>query len=110
MAAESLSEVQYLNLVALTILHDAILRDPVAACTTFGLHRDELETLEPLLALDRIVAAVVNAGNESLVALREDALTLLSRPAPLVGALSAVRRRAPARRAEDTARFAQPAG
>jgi hypothetical protein len=108
MTTVSMSEVQYLNLIALTILHDAIVRDPVAACTTFGLHRDELETLEPLLAPERIVAAVVNAGNESLVSLREDALTLLSRPAPLVGALSAVRRRPPARQTQNSERFTQP--
>ena len=104
----SLSEVQYLNLVALTILRDAIARDPIAACTTFGLRRDELEALEPLLAPERILAAVANSGNESLIALREDAATLLSRPAPLVGALAAVRQRAPARSAGDGTRFAPP--
>jgi hypothetical protein len=106
----SLSEVQYLNLVALTILRDAIVRDPIAACMTFGLRREELDALEPLLAPERILAAVANAGKESLIALREDAAALLSRPAPLVGALAAVRQRTATRGTNSPDRPAPRAG
>jgi hypothetical protein len=102
----ALSEVQYLNLIALTVLRDSIVRDPIAACTTFGLHRDQLEALEPLLAPERILAAIANSGHESLIALREDAAALLSRPTPLVGALAAVRQRTAPRGAGNGDRFA----
>ena len=87
----ALSEVQYLNLMTLTILHEAIVRDPLEACATFGLRRDQLAHLEPLLAPERILAAVTNAGQESLLALRADAVALLARPTPLLGALLSVR-------------------
>ncbi len=91
MSSVALSEVQYLNLMTLTILHQAIVRDPIEACATFGLRREQLELLEPLLAPERLLAAVTNAGQESLLALRADAVALLARPAPLLGALLSVR-------------------
>jgi hypothetical protein len=85
-----LSTVQYLNFVVLTLLRETIARDPVQACAAFGLHRDQLEQLEPLLSPDRIVAAVANGGPECLLTPRGDLVALLSRPVPLVGALASV--------------------
>lgn len=92
MGATPLSDVQFLNFYVLSILRSAIARDPLSACVTFGLDRDELARLEPLLAPDRILAAVTSIGDESLVAhLRSDIVSLLSSPLPLMGALATVR-------------------
>ena len=90
MSTNPLSQVQYLNFVVLTLLRETIARDPVQACAAFGLHRDQLEQLEPLLSPDRIVAAVANGGPECLLTPRGDLVALLSRPVPLVGALGSV--------------------
>lgn len=90
MNANPLSNVQYLNFVVLTLLRETIARDPIQACTAFGLHRDQLTLLEPLLSPDRIVAAVANGGHECLLTPRADLVALLSRPVPLVGALASV--------------------
>jgi len=90
MSTNPLSQVQYLNFVVLTLLRETIARDPVQACAAFGLHRDQLEQLEPLLSPDRIVAAVANGGPECLLTPRGDLVALLSRPVPLVGALASV--------------------
>lgn len=99
MASLALSEIQYLNLMTLTILHETIARDPIEACTTFGLRSDQLERLKPMLAPERVLAAVANAGQESLLALRADAVTLLARPAPLLAALLSVQSPAPTSKA-----------
>lgn len=90
MSANPLSAVQYLNFVVLTLLRDTIARDPIQACAAFGLQREQLAALEPLLSPDRIVAAIANGGHECLLAPRTDLVTLLSRPVPLVGALASV--------------------
>src|SRR5262245_19668001 len=95
MASLALSEVQYLNLMTLTILHETIERDPIEACTTLGMLSEPLDRLEPMPAPERILAAGANAGQESLLALRADAVTLLSRPAPLLAALLSVQSPSP---------------
>lgn len=92
MSTTPLSDVQFLNFYVLSILRSAIARDPLSACVIFGLDRDELLRLEPLLSPDRILAAVTSIGDESLVGqLRSDLVSLLSSPLPLLGALATVR-------------------
>jgi hypothetical protein len=83
-----LSEVQYLNLHALCVLSSMLAGNPVGACATFGVHRDRLEPLRPLLTPQRILATVSSGRDDSLVRLREDAHTLLSAPSGLIAVLS----------------------
>ena len=90
MSANPLSQVQYLNFVVLTLLRETIARDPIQACAAFGLHREQLAQLEPLLSPDRIVAVVANGAEECLLTPRRDLVALLSKPVPLVGALASV--------------------
>ena len=108
MSANPLSQVQYLNFVVLTLLRDTIARDPIEACTAFGLHRYQLALLEPLLSPDRIVAAVANGGHECLLTLRSDLVALLSKPVPLVGTLASVRAPAAPSRQHSSLHIASP--
>jgi hypothetical protein len=82
-----LSEVQYLNLHALSVLRRMIATDPVVACATFGIHRERLQTLGALLTPARIFATVSSGRDESLVVLRDNAIPLLSVPSGLVAPL-----------------------
>jgi hypothetical protein len=92
MSATPLSEVQFLNFYLLSLLRSSIGRDPIRACTTFEIDREELARLEALLSPDRILAAVASIGDEALVGrLRGDLVPLLSSPLPLMGALATVR-------------------
>lgn len=91
MAGTSLSPVQYLNFLALTLLRESCDQDPISACATFGLTRSELDALRPHLSAEHLLAAVANSADESLVSLRPDIREILAGPTPLLGALSAVR-------------------
>ena len=82
-----LSEVQYLNLHALSVLSRMISTNPVGACATFGIHRERLDTLATLLTPQRIFATVSGGRDESLVLLRDNAIPLLSAPSGLVAPL-----------------------
>lgn len=91
MSGTSLSPVQYLNFLALTLLRESCDQDPIAACATFGLTKSELDELRPHLSAERLLAAVANSAQESLLCIRPDIREILSCPPPLLGALSAVR-------------------
>lgn len=86
-----LSPVQYLNLVALTLLRECCDQDPIAACEIFGLTKSELDALRPHLSAERLLAVVANSGQESFLCMRPDTREILAGPPPLLGALSAVR-------------------
>lgn len=91
MAGTPLSPVQYLNFLALTLLRESCDQNPIAACATFGITKSQLDRLRPHLSPERLVAAVANSAQESLLSIRPDICGILSSPAPLLGALSAVR-------------------
>lgn len=89
---ESFNSVQYLNFLALTLLRETADKDPIEACATFGLTKSELDGLRPHLSAERLLAAVANSAQESLLAIRPDIREILCSPLPLLAALSAVRR------------------
>ncbi len=91
MSGTSLTPIQRLNFLALTLLRESCDEDPIAACATFGLTKSELTELRPHLSAEHLLDAVANSADESLVSLRPDIFEILAGPTPLLGALSAVR-------------------
>lgn len=102
MAGTSLNAIQYLNYLALTLLRESCDRDPISACATFGLTKAELNALRPHLSAERVLAAVANTAQESLLSIRPDIREILASPPPLLGALSAVRSLPPPARDSST--------
>lgn len=98
MTGTSLTPIQRLNFLALTLLRESYDKDPIAACATFGLTKSQLNELRPHLSAEHLLAAVANSADESLVSLRPDIREILAGPSPLLGALSAVRSTQPPRR------------
>ena len=90
MSTIQLSDVQVANLSMLITLRDNIKRDPVSACCKFGLRADQA-TFFGDLSLEHILAMVANVGQECLFPPREDLLTSLKVPVPLIGPCTSVR-------------------
>lgn len=90
MSTIQLSDVQVANLSMLITLRDNIKRDPVSACCKFGLRADQA-TFFGDLSLEHILAMVANVGQECLFPPREDLLTILKLPVPLLGPFTSVR-------------------
>jgi len=83
-----LSDVQYINLNALTAIKMGILQDRVATCCRFALNAAQADFLVNL-SVDQIWAIVANVGPATLFPPRQDLLRLLQTPLPLVGPLAA---------------------
>lgn len=83
-----LSDVQYINLNALTAIKIGILQDRVATCCRFGLNAAQAD-LVASLSVDQIWAIVANVGPATLFPPRQDLLRLLQTPLPLAGPLAA---------------------
>lgn len=83
------SEVQLLNLSALITVRDSIQRDRISACCKFGLSADQAHFFNTL-SIDRILAIVVNIGQECLFLPRQDLVSLVELPAPLAGPIASV--------------------
>lgn len=85
-----LSDVQCINLNALTAIKLGMQHDKVATCCRFALDVAQAEFLSNL-STDQIWAIVVNIGQATLFPPRHDLLSLLQTPLPLAGPLAAVR-------------------
>lgn len=83
-----LTDVQYVNLNALTAIKIGILQDRVATCCRFALNAAQAEQLANL-SVDQIWAIVANVGPATLFPPRQDLLRLLQTPLPLAGPLAA---------------------
>ena len=83
-----LSDVQYVNLNALTAIKIGILQDRVATCCRFALNAAQADLLASL-SVDQIWAIVANVGPATLFPPRQDLLRLLQTPLPLAGPLAA---------------------
>lgn len=91
MSGMPLTSVQQLNLLALATLMEESRKDPMNACNTFGVTKSQLEELMPHLSVERLLALLANAPDQSVVLLRPDIAEVLAGPTPLMGALTAVR-------------------
>lgn len=83
-----LSTVQITNLTMLMTIQDSIKTDEIAACCHFGLQRNQAQYIAGL-SFPQLLTIVVHLGNESLFFLRQDILSVLQHPLPLVGVMSA---------------------
>lgn len=83
-----LSDVQYINLNALTAIKIGILQDRVATCCRFALNAAQADFLASL-SVEQIWAIVANVGPATLFPPRQDLLRLLQTPLPLAGPLAA---------------------
>ena len=83
-----LSDVQYINLNALTAIKIGILQDRVATCCRFGLNAAQAD-LVASLSVDQIWAIGANVGPATLFPPRQDLLRPPQTPLPLAGPLAA---------------------
>jgi hypothetical protein len=85
-----LSDVQYINLSALTAIRIGIQQDKASACVRFSLDASQADLLGQL-STEQIWAIVTNVGPATLFPPRHDLLRLLQTPLPLTAPLAAVR-------------------
>jgi hypothetical protein len=85
-----LSDIEYINLTALTAIRIGIQQDKASACIRFALDASEADLLGQL-STEQIWAIVTNVGPVTLFPPRHDLLRLLQTPLPLTAPLAAVR-------------------
>lgn len=85
-----ISDVQYINLSALTAIRIGIQQDKASTCVRFALDASEADLLGQL-STEQIWAIVTNVGPVTLFPPRHDLLRLLQTPLPLTAPLAAVR-------------------
>lgn len=86
---DGLSEVQMVNLYALLMLRESVLKNIVSACGRFGVAED-LARFITSLSHPQIASIIVNVGNECLFLPRQNLAQLLSLPLPLLAPAFAV--------------------
>ena len=89
MSHVKLSDVEWINLNVLTIIHAGLQQDRAAACCKYALNADQADYLRNL-SLGDLCSVVIHVGETSLFPPRPDLLTLLSLPRALAGPVALV--------------------
>ena len=90
MSEVKLSEVEWINLNVLFIIHAGLQNDWASTCCKFALNAEQANYLR-CLSLDDLWSLAIHVGDTSLFPPRADLVTLLSTPRPLAGPLALVR-------------------
>ncbi len=89
-----LTDVEWINLNVLVVIHAGLQNDWASTCSKFALDAEQANYLKSL-SLDDLWSLAIHIGNTTLFPPRADLVTLLSTPRPLVGPLALVRPAAP---------------
>ena len=90
MSEVKLSEVEWINLNVLVVIHSGLQNDRAATCSKFALDAEQADYLR-YLNLDDLWSLAIHVGDTTLFPPRADLVTLLSTPRPLAGPLALVR-------------------
>lgn len=89
MSHVTLTDVEWINLNVLAVIHAGLQHDRAATCCKFALDTTQADHLQGL-SLDELWSLVVHIGNTTLFPPRADLVSLLSTPRPLAGPLALV--------------------
>ena len=89
MSHVTLTDVEWINLKVLAVIHDGLQHDRASTCCKFALDTTQADYLRGL-SLDELWSLVIHIGNTTLFPPRADLVTLLSTPRPLAGPLALV--------------------
>ena len=89
MSHVTLSDVEWINLNVLAVIHAGLQNDRAATCCKFGLDAAQADDLRGL-SLDDLWSLVVHIGDTTLFPPRADLVNLLRTPRPLAGPLALV--------------------
>ena len=90
MSHVTLTDVEWINLNVLAVIHAGLQHDRASTCCKFALDTTQADYLRGL-SLDELWSLVVHIGNTTLFPPRADLVTLLSTPRALVGPMALVR-------------------
>jgi len=90
MSHVELTDVEWINLNVLVVIHSGLQNDRAATCSKFALDAEQADYLR-YLNLDDLWSLTIHVGNTTLFPPRADLVTLLSTPRPLAGPLALVR-------------------
>ena len=89
-----LTDVEWINLNVLVVIHNGLQTDRASTCSKFALDAEQADYLRSL-NLDDLWSLAVHVGDTTLFPPRADLVTLLNTPRPLAGPLALVRPAAP---------------
>jgi len=89
-----LTDVEWINLNVLVVIHTGLQHERASTCCKFALDAEQADYLKGL-SLDDLWSLAIHVGDTTLFPPRADLMTLLSTPRPLVGPLALVRPPAP---------------
>ena len=90
MSHVKLTDVEWINLNVLVVIHSGLQNDRAATCSKFALDVEQADYLR-YLSLDDLWSLAIHVGDTTLFPPRADLVTLLSTPRPLAGPLALVR-------------------
>ena len=90
MSHVKLTDVEWINLNVLVVIHSGLQNDRAATCSKFALDAEQADYLR-YLNLDDLWSLAIHVGDTTLFPPRADLVTLLSTPRPLAGPLALVR-------------------
>ena len=90
MSHVKLTDVEWINLNVLVVIHSGLQNDRAATCSKFALDAEQADYLR-CLDLDDLWSLAIHVGDTTLFPPRADLVTLLSTPRPLAGPLALVR-------------------
>ena len=85
-----LTDVEWINLNVLVVIHAGLQNDRASTCSKFGLDVEQANYLQGL-SLDDLWSLAIHIGDTTLFPPRADLVTLLNTPRPLAGPLALVR-------------------
>lgn len=94
MSHVTLSDVEWINMNTLAIIHASLQHDRASTCCKFGLDTTQADFIKGLSQED-MWSLVIHVGDTTLFPPRADLMTLLSTPRNLVGPLALVRQPKP---------------
>jgi hypothetical protein len=89
MSHVTLTDVEWINLNVLAVIHAGLQHERASTCCKFALDATQADYLHGL-SLDELWSLVIHIGNTTLFPPRADLVTLLSTPRPLAGPLALV--------------------
>jgi len=90
MSHVKLTDVEWINLNVLVVIHNGLQNDSASTCSKFALDAEQADYLR-CLNLDDLWSLAVHVEDTTLFPPRTDLVTLLSTPRPLAGPLALVR-------------------
>lgn len=89
MSHVTLTDVEWINLNVLAVIHTGLQHDRALTCCKFALDTEQADYLKGL-RIDELWSLVLHVGETTLFPPRADLLALLSAPRPLAGPMALV--------------------